>query len=392
MTEGFMRDIPIDLRVKNMAVEPGFSSTVDKYQGKTAIPLIVRISKNPQRSFTMPMFLVMLSRVTKGSDLGISPIHEGDDLSHLLELEWSKELFLFMNSFDSNGKISRNCLQAAQTSYVEQEILGGNNQGQSGISNQSFRPQNIPAPSRITGRAIDPNFTNLPTPIIEDSQRRISNQSFRPQNIPPPTRIRERDIDPNFTNLLTPIIEGSESPEEQPRSRIRRNDEITNQVSTEERIQSINIIHNYGQNIVLPLIPANQRQHLTAQQDIIRTFSTLSINDINNLTASWLVVCFCREAMGYPQNQYGTVTWTRPDNWDELISHYNLKFSERNTQYAWGANGYIDANYQKFLHGLGDESFSTRLDIYAEKCKDWYKSTDRQEIQGVAEGIFPFDI
>ena len=60
-----------------------------KYQGKTAIPSIVSIGGNPRRTLSISMFLVMMSRVTKDSDLCISPIHDDDDLSHLLKLEWS---------------------------------------------------------------------------------------------------------------------------------------------------------------------------------------------------------------------------------------------------------------------------------------------------------------
>ena len=40
-----------------------------KYQGKTAIPLIVSIGENPRRTLSISMFLVMMSRVTKDSDL-----------------------------------------------------------------------------------------------------------------------------------------------------------------------------------------------------------------------------------------------------------------------------------------------------------------------------------
>ena len=69
--------------VNNMLI---IASTVMKYQGKTAIPLIVTIGGNPRRTLSISMFLVMMSRVTKDSDLCISPIH---DLSHLLKLEWS---------------------------------------------------------------------------------------------------------------------------------------------------------------------------------------------------------------------------------------------------------------------------------------------------------------
>ena len=127
MSEGYMRDIPIKLHVRNMAVEPGFASTVDKYQGKTAIPLIVRIGKNPRRDVTMPMFLVMLSRVTKGSDLGISPILDEDNLSHLLELQWSENLYLFMNAFNpSTGKLSLPHLNAAQISFADQRRANNN--------------------------------------------------------------------------------------------------------------------------------------------------------------------------------------------------------------------------------------------------------------------------
>ena len=121
MSEGYMRDIPIKLHVKNMAVEPGFASTVDEYQGKRAIPLIVRIGKNLRRNVSMPMFLVMLSRVTKGGDLGISPILNEDNLSHLLELQCSENLYLFMNAFNpSTDKLSLPNLKAAQISSADQ--------------------------------------------------------------------------------------------------------------------------------------------------------------------------------------------------------------------------------------------------------------------------------
>ena len=70
MKEGLLREIPFILQVRNMAVQPGFGATPDKYQGKTAIPLVARIGLNPRRNLTLPMLLVIVSRVTKGSDLG----------------------------------------------------------------------------------------------------------------------------------------------------------------------------------------------------------------------------------------------------------------------------------------------------------------------------------
>ena len=138
-----------------MAVEPGFAPTVDKYQGKTAIPLIVRIGKNPRRNVTMPMFLVMLSRVTKGSDLGISPILDEDNLSHLLELQWSENLDLFMNVFNpSTGKLSLPHLKAAQISFADQRraINDENSTTTSSIQNANQRRAHNEENSTISSR------------------------------------------------------------------------------------------------------------------------------------------------------------------------------------------------------------------------------------------------
>ena len=118
MKEGLLRQIPIRLEIKDMAVVPGFGATPDRCQGKTAIPLLARIGFNPRRALTLPMLLVIVSRVTKGSDLGITPIHDGDDLSHLLKLQWSEDLYLSMNSFHPvTVKISIELMKTAKISY-----------------------------------------------------------------------------------------------------------------------------------------------------------------------------------------------------------------------------------------------------------------------------------
>ena len=118
MKEGLLRQIPTRLEIKDMAVVPGFGATPDRCQGKTAIPLLARIGFNPRRALTLPMLLVIVSRVTKGSNLGITPIHDGDDPSHLLKLQWSEDLYLSMNSFHPvTVKISIELMKTAKISY-----------------------------------------------------------------------------------------------------------------------------------------------------------------------------------------------------------------------------------------------------------------------------------
>ena len=93
---------------------------------------------------------------------------------------------------------------------------------------------------------------------------------------------------------------------------------------------------------------------------------------IYTLTDSWLLVPLFREAMGYPRDLYGTVIWSRPHNWEDIVSHYNFKFSISNIQLPWNNHGYINANIQDTLLALGDADFITRLSTYMMNCKAWF--------------------
>ena len=142
-----------------MAVLPGFGATPDKYQGKTAIPLVARTGFNPRRALTLPMLLVIVSRVTKGSDLGITPIHDGDDLSHLLKLQWSEDCYLLMNFFHPvTGRVSLELMKAAKINYDNQstQTISRNIQSRQTRSEASTEsPSHIPALSRRRPRNND---------------------------------------------------------------------------------------------------------------------------------------------------------------------------------------------------------------------------------------------
>ena len=58
-------------------------------------------------------------------------------------------------------------------------------------------------------------------------------------------------------------------------------------------------------------MPANDREHLSilSEQNVIRFLQTLTIGRRNSLAAVWLVFFFSDEAMGYPRNNHGIVTW-----------------------------------------------------------------------------------
>ena len=93
----------------------------------------------------------------------------------------------------------------------------------------------------------------------------------------------------------------------------------------------------------------------------MRTLNTLSIERINELTASWILVYLFRESMNYPHNQYGTCAWTKPDNWNIYLQHFRLKFNNDNIQCPWGQNEYINADDQDYFNSLGDNEFCIPL-------------------------------
>ena len=93
---------------------------------------------------------------------------------------------------------------------------------------------------------------------------------------------------------------------------------------------------------------------------------------IYSLTDSWLLVPLFREAMGYPRDLYGTVIWSRPHNWEDIVTHYNFKFSISNIQVQWNNQGYINSTTQETLLALGDEDIITRLSTYMMNCKAWF--------------------
>lgn len=123
--------------------------------------------------------------------------------------------------------------------------------------------------------------------------------------------------------------------------------------------------NNIG-NLLLPI----QKEHLSTEEYLMRTLQTLTIDQIDELTASWIVVYLFREAMNFSNNQYGACTWTKPDNWIAYAEHFRNKFTHSNVVYPWGQNGYIAAQYQNYLYSLGDFSFCSALDIYIDTIKD----------------------
>ena len=367
-----------------MAVEPRFAPTVDKYQGKTAIPLIVRIGKNPRRDVTMPMFLVMLSRVTRGSDLGISPILDGDNLSHLLMLQWSENLYLFMNAFNpSTGKLSLPHLKAAQISFANQRRANNEesstttssiqhsnepraNNGEN--STMSSRVQHTPAESRRRPAEINSGILESQPPqrIRRNNQNSSRNSPTHSTNVNsnPPQRIRRNNRN-SSTSGSTRSTSSNLNDQRQLSSNL-----VTQQFISETTVPLFN--QPYGPNVMIQVNVPDTRVHLSTSGYTEFAMATYIGEAIYTLTDSWLLVPLFREAMGYPRDLYGAVIWSRPHNWEDIVSHYNFKFSISNIQLPWNNHGYINANIQDTLLALGDADIITRLSTYMMNCKAWF--------------------
>ena len=291
-----------------------------QHQGKTAIPLVARIGLNPRRALTLPMLLVIVSRVTKGSDLGITPIHDGDDLSHLLKLEWSEDLYLFLNSFHPmTGKISLDLMNAAKINYVNQRAQGTtriNTASRTQRESSLLSPSHTPALSRRRRREIEEEDfkemettnNNTITPQRLQIQRTTNSTRTRQrqvttlmplQNVPELSRRRPRNYDDEDIS--------SAATTRNPRSRrshrginelrpnnlinerhITLNEHSTVEGHTDERVH-LNNATGYENNIGNLLLPI-QKEHLSTEEYVMRTLQTLTIDQIDELTASWIVV------------------------------------------------------------------------------------------------------
>ena len=102
--------------------------------------------------------------VTKGSELGITPLDEGENLSHSSKLQWSEELYLFFNAFGPIiGKISLGLIKAAKVNYdsqATQSRITNNNLSRTRDDSSVHLSPNIPVLSRRRPRSNDDNRAN----------------------------------------------------------------------------------------------------------------------------------------------------------------------------------------------------------------------------------------
>ena len=131
----------------------------------------------------------------------------------------------------------------------------------------------------------------------------------------------------------------------------------------------------YRPNVMVQRNLPDTRVHLSTSGYTEFAMANYIGEAIYSLTDSWILVPLFREAMGYPRDLYGTVIWSRPNHWDNIVSHYNFKFSISNIQIEWNNHGYIDAVTQNMLLALGDVEIITRLTTYIMHCKAWFVFT-----------------
>ena len=188
----------------------------------------------------MPMFLVMLSRVTRGSDLGISPILDGDNLSHLLMLQWSEKLYLFMNAFNpSTGKLSLPHLKAAQISFANQRRA---NNEENSTTTSSIQHSNEPRANNGENSTMSSRVQHTPA----ESRRRPAEVISGILESQPPQRIRR-----NNQNSSRNSPTHSTNVNSNPPQRIRRNNRNSStSSSTRSTSSNLNDQRQLSSNLV----------------------------------------------------------------------------------------------------------------------------------------------
>lgn len=109
------------LQFKPHGCELAFAYTVHKVQGHTCSKIILQLNKRPfMPKITFNSLLVSLSRVSRGDNIRLMPIHPGgENLSYLSKLEPPKELSEWLSFFDpdSSGFGEMWNIQNARASY-----------------------------------------------------------------------------------------------------------------------------------------------------------------------------------------------------------------------------------------------------------------------------------
>ena len=113
------------LQFKPHGCELGFAYTVHKVQGHTCSKIILQLNKRPfVPKITFNSLLVSLSRVSRGENIRLMPIHPGsEDLSYLSKLEPPKELSEWLSFFvkDNSGVGEIWNIQQAHAAYSKQK-------------------------------------------------------------------------------------------------------------------------------------------------------------------------------------------------------------------------------------------------------------------------------
>ena len=136
----------------------------------------------------------------------------------------------------------------------------------------------------------------------------------------------------------------------------------TSSTLTPRSNDGINFNNVTGSIIKRSLIPQRiNKEHLSTEAHVRRTLENLTIDRINQLTASWILVNLFREAMNYAIDEYGACTWAKPDNWNAYVQHFRTRFNDSNETYPWGQNGYIESQHQDHLYSLEGCCFNFSL-------------------------------
>lgn len=96
----------IGVKVKSHSVEMGYAITVHKIQGQTKLRLIVDFNYRPAptlQQLNFQGFYVALSRVRKGSNLKIMPLHNASSLDYLYSLNLPEYLTEWEAGFNADG-------------------------------------------------------------------------------------------------------------------------------------------------------------------------------------------------------------------------------------------------------------------------------------------------
>ena len=114
-------------------VDVGFGVTFHKTQGKTMSKVIVDLN---ERRFKPPVTLsgayVALTRVTKGDDMRIMPLHPGKNLDYLKKLKRDTELAAWLQGFNDAGVWERDRALAAWNRLKAEESGPGRGRGHQG--------------------------------------------------------------------------------------------------------------------------------------------------------------------------------------------------------------------------------------------------------------------